>query len=157
VQPTQPDASAGDERAIVVDGQTWRPGEVGIDGEGQLVQVVPCITASGEVTAGFMRIGSGILKYDNQVPRPVTKMKLVPDPEPEREPEFELMTWDWKEFPDFTDVGRTVSRLSGGKAFITEIDTGSDQMAIFVSTVPLTIKEATAMFHNDENWSNPWT
>jgi hypothetical protein len=78
------------------------------------------------------------------------------------EPEFELMIWDWKDSPNLMELGRIVARLSGGKVFITEIDTHSDSMAIFVSTVPITIGTATEMFHNDENWSpvrghEPWT
>jgi hypothetical protein len=63
------------------------------------------------------------------------------------------MIWDWKDSPDLMELGRIVARLSGGKAFITEIDTRSDSMAIFVSTVPVTIETATEMFHNDENWA----
>jgi len=50
------------------------------------------------------------------------------------------------------EIGRIVTRLSGGKVFITEIDTGSDQVGIFVSTVPLTIGTATKMYHAD--WSD---
>ena len=73
------------------------------------------------------------------------------------EPQFELMTWDWKESPDMMELGRIVARLSGGKVFITEIDTGSDQVAIYVSTVPMTIGDATNMFLNDEeNGPSSW-
>ena len=68
------------------------------------------------------------------------------------ESRFELVTWDWKESPDMMEIGRIVTRLSGGKVFITEIDTGSDQVGIFVSTVPLTIGTATKMYHAD--WSD---
>lgn len=80
---------------------------------------------------------------------------MQPNPDA-AEPQFELVSWDWKESPDMMELGRIVTRLSGGKVFITEVDTGSDQMAVFVSTVPLTIGTATEMFHNDDNWSDSW-
>ena len=79
-------------------------------------------------------------------------------PEPAvAESRFELVTWDWKESPDMMEIGRAIARLSGGRAFITEVDTGSDQVAIFVSTVPMTIGAATEMYRRnwyDENWSD---
>jgi hypothetical protein len=71
------------------------------------------------------------------------------------EPRFELLMWDWRESPDIMELSRIVSRLSCGKVFITEANTGSDQMAILISTVPITAETATEMFNSDdERWSD---
>lgn len=48
-----------------------------------------------------------------------------------------VMTWDWREQPDVKRLAAIVYDLSEGKLHVSSPDTGCDEYALVVSTVPL--------------------
>jgi hypothetical protein len=58
---------------------------------------------------------------------------------PERPTEYRLITWDWQENPDFPAISSAFTELSrGGTTYGYNVEeTGSDQYAVIISTVPL--------------------
>ncbi len=59
----------------------------------------------------------------------------------------EVLTWDWREQPNLTELAEMVTRLSGGRLRIVQPDTGGDEYAIVLSTVALTVEQATEVYH----------
>lgn len=62
--------------------------------------------------------------------------------------QYEMVTWDWKEDADIEEISAAVQRVSGGRAFVTYGDTGSDQVAVIVSNVPLDYEAATKLIED---------
>ena len=63
---------------------------------------------------------------------------------------IQIFSWDWKESPDFAEIGPAITEVSGGTVFITEVETGSDQFAIVVSSSQLTAEQAAEAYQ--EEW-----
>lgn len=63
---------------------------------------------------------------------------------------IELMTWDWKEYLDLEQLARVVDKVSGGTVHVHEVDTQSDQFAVFISNVKLTDDEVKRL------WKQRW-
>lgn len=59
----------------------------------------------------------------------------------------DILTWDWQQQPDLTALAEMVTRLSGGRVHIVQPDTGGDEYAIVLSTVALTVEQATEIYH----------
>ncbi len=59
----------------------------------------------------------------------------------------EVLTWDWREQPNLAELAEIVTRLSGGRLHIVQPDTGGDEYAIVLSTVALTVEQATEVYH----------
>jgi hypothetical protein len=49
----------------------------------------------------------------------------------------ELMTWDWRASLDLEELRHVLSDLTGGRLHLTEVETGSDQYAVLISTTPV--------------------
>ena len=47
--------------------------------------------------------------------------------------EQQIFTWDWKEQPDWSAIGRAVAEASGGRVSIRPVETGDDSYAVVVS------------------------
>lgn len=62
--------------------------------------------------------------------------------------DVDILTWDWKDFPDFDDIDRIVYNRSvtGQAVRILQIDTGSDQVAIAIGDGSLTQEAAQAAY-----------
>lgn len=58
--------------------------------------------------------------------------------------EHHVLSWDWREQIDLDDLATAVREVSGGRAHVTQVDTGSDQYAIVVADRKLTHDEAVA-------------
>lgn len=58
--------------------------------------------------------------------------------------EMRVLSWDWREQPDLDDLADAVREVSGGRAHVTQVDTGSDQYAIVIADRKLTADEAIA-------------
>lgn len=59
-----------------------------------------------------------------------------------------VISWDWKEQPDLRALAHAILEVSGGAVHLTEVrDTGMDQIAVVITTLPLTQREAGAAFH----------
>lgn len=57
-----------------------------------------------------------------------------------------VMTWDWREQPDIGDLAEIIFDLSEGRLHVFAPDTGSDEFALVVSTVPLDADSARDAF-----------
>ena len=65
-----------------------------------------------------------------------------------------VLSWDWREQPDFDDLARVLLALSGGAIHLQQVDTGSDQFAVVVSTSALseeTVQETFTRWRR-EDW-----
>lgn len=62
--------------------------------------------------------------------------------------QYEMVSWDWKEEANIEEISEAVQRISGGRVFITHGETGSDQVAVIVSSVPLNYDDATKLIED---------
>lgn len=53
-----------------------------------------------------------------------------------------VLTWDWKEEPDFDELARIVLDVSGGTCHIHFVDTESDQIALAIANTAVSDDEA---------------
>lgn len=59
-----------------------------------------------------------------------------------------VMSWDWREQPDLGRLAEMVHEMSGGTVHLADVgDTGSDEHALVVSTVPLDGPAVKALFN----------
>jgi hypothetical protein len=72
---------------------------------------------------------------------------------PERQAEYRLITWDYTEQPDFEAISSAFTELSrGGTTYGYNVeDTGCDEYAVIISTVPLDKTGVQSVF--EELWS----
>lgn len=61
-----------------------------------------------------------------------------------------IMTWDWKEQPDLTELAGRLLQLSEGRIHLYEVETGSDQYAIVLSDAAMDAAAVKAAF--DDRW-----
>lgn len=61
----------------------------------------------------------------------------------------EVLTWDWREQTDLDRLARALTTVSGGSVHLRQVDTGSDQYAIVLSSSALSEHEAQAAYHED--------
>lgn len=48
-----------------------------------------------------------------------------------------ILDWDWKEQPDFDEIGRILAELTDHKIWLRTPETGSDQLALVLANEPL--------------------
>lgn len=75
--------------------------------------------------------------------------RLAPPPQERKahgEQRFEVVTWDWREQPDWQAITSALTRLSGGGVHIAWPETGTDQYAVVLSDRPFTAKQAAAAY-----------
>lgn len=70
------------------------------------------------------------------------------NPDVAAEPRYEMLTWDWKEQVDLARLAVAISRVSRGRIFITEGETGGDSFGVIVSNVPIAEETATELIRN---------
>jgi hypothetical protein len=59
----------------------------------------------------------------------------------------EILTWDWREQPDLSELASIVLERSGGRIHLTPVeDTGDDQYALIIGSEPLTQEQASAAY-----------
>lgn len=69
----------------------------------------------------------------------------------EKEPVVaESITWDWKGQPDVNELNATLKR-AGFKGSINAVETNGDQMALVVSPIPLSDKEAQEVYNQQHD------
>lgn len=78
--------------------------------------------------------------------------KIAEKPE-SKKVKVRVLTWDWKEQPDFGEIGEAIKAVFDGKncPIISCVDTESDQFAIVISPVPITSKEARKAYRKWED------
>jgi hypothetical protein len=68
-----------------------------------------------------------------------------------------VLSWDYREQPDFDELARIVRELSGGKVHVVEADTQCDDYALVFADHPLTKRDATVAWLTDAYSSDPET
>ncbi len=65
-------------------------------------------------------------------------------------PRAEVVTWDFREQPDHDQLAAAISRVSAGAVHACFPDTGDDQYALVLSSLPLTPEAAARLHHAQE-------
>lgn len=60
-----------------------------------------------------------------------------------------VITWDWKEYPDWDEIAAAVRQLSDGQIDLALAETNSDQFALVIANHPLTQNFANSLW---EDW-----
>jgi len=60
-----------------------------------------------------------------------------------------MFTWDWKDETPLEDIGDAVATVSGNRAYVYRVETGSDNCAAIVCDRELTPEQVTQIYHQD--------
>ena len=69
-------------------------------------------------------------------------------------PDARVFRWDHRQQPDLRAIAAAVTELSGGRVFMREIDTGSDEYAWVVSRTELTDQQAWLWYLGEDKASD---
>jgi hypothetical protein len=61
-----------------------------------------------------------------------------------------MFTWDYRAQPEMDDIAAAVAELSGGRVFMREVNTRSDEYAWVVSDTELTDEQAERLYFAED-------
>ena len=66
-----------------------------------------------------------------------------------------IITWDWKEQPDFSVIASCIRSCSLNRCDARLVDTGTDEYSLVIHDHPLTAEEAQRWYDTQSEWDRP--
>lgn len=88
--------------------------------------------------AGLIGSKSGVVEHTMQAwLTDAGKRAALSDTYKPPQPQTHILTWDYRQQPDLDALSRAVAAMSDGTVHVRQVDTGSDEYAIVISTAEL--------------------